>query len=696
MSHDMPLQDLWQQITERQDFSQFERYDSQLVVEKLTEQERDAFALLLVLYGQKIITTDYQRGASYLERGMTLAPNYIELHILAGKAYVQLNRSLPALEAAVMAYARAATLDPDNSLFYYHWGTAVMYLGRVKGDISLLLDADHLLHQAEELSRDCDDTFFTAMYWIRGQLWHSLSHLSGEPCDLEKALQYYRRVADRDIQVAPFWNDYADALCEIGNLLKNPPAFEEIVALYHRAIDINPRYYPAQFHLGNCYQAYFEETWKSSLFWHAHEQYTHCRVLNPQEGSLYHAWGCLFLLQGQLRRDNELLDQGCELLEQAAALGSNDLEELDFALVKTYLWRGSIYDDLALLRQAKDRAEAILAAHPTSAEAALLVGQCYTEYGHYFSEESYYHLALEKLAYALSLSETSSKIWYSCATTNLALGELTGDPEYLKMALGQFERATEFDGPFFPQFWNEWGVTSMKLAEHFHDRSYLELAVEKFETAIDSDFCLSDGEHVDPEWLYNYGCAYDFLGDMLEDSMYYERSILLLQKVLEIDPNYLQARYNLAVAYTHLGECMADIEALKAACEHFRLLLLHDVEDEIAWNDWGMALMNLALLLYEDADPDQAEAHFQEAEGKLQHATALGYNIAFYNLACLYSVQGDNQAAIAHLERAAHNAGLPSLEDVMQDPWLDGVRQTEPFRRLLSHLLSKYGGEHNF
>jgi tetratricopeptide (TPR) repeat protein len=271
------------------------------------------------------------------------------------------------------------------------------------------------------------------------------------------------------------------------------------------------------------------------------------------------------------------------------------------------------------------------------------------------------------------------------------LGELLGDPELIKAALSHFEQAAEFDGPFTPQFWNEWGVAAMKFAEFSQEQEPLEFAIEKFETAIELDLTLSEGEYIDPEWLYNYGCAYDFLGDMNEDPLNYERSIALLQKVLEIDPDYLQARYNLAVAYSHLGEVTADIEPLKNACEHFHTLLAQDAEDEMAWNEWGLALINLGLLLCEEAQPGLGSQYFCEAESKLQQAAYLGYNVSFYNLACLCSLRGDYQAAIAYLERAENNAGMPPIEDVMQDIWLDGLRETEQFRVLLTHLLSKYG-----
>lgn len=690
MSHDIPLRDLWRQMIEERDFSHIKQYDSAELVNSLADDDRELLAFLMAMHGEKLLSVDYQQGAYYLERATALAPKSIKIYSLKGSAYAQLTSHAPALESATAAYAAAAALEPQNSSIWYQWGVAAMHLGRLQCDVALLQDADRLLLRAAAL-RSEDEPFYAPLFWSWGQLWHSLSRLSGEPCDLDKALQYYRQVAEHNINAAPFWNDYANALWEMGGLLKRPEVFNDVVALYRKAIQLNPRYYAAQFNLGICYQRYFELTWKSTLFWSAHEQYTHCRVLNPQHGPLYFSWGRLLLLQGQLRRDTDFLDQACDLLERAQALDPNN-PKLNLELAEAYLWCGSVYDDLELLHQAEELALSTVQDNPTNAEAWSLVGYCQAEYGHYFGEECYYRTALEKFSHALTLDRTATKAWYGCASTTLAVGELSGDVELIRLAISHFEQAQEFDGPFLPQFWNEWGVTCMKLAELSNDQTALETAIEKFECAIETDLCISDGEHIDPEWLYNYGCAYDFLGDMTEDHTYYERSIALLQKVLEIDPSYLQACYNLAVAYAHLGEFAADIESLQKACEHFQQLLIADVEDEMAWNEWGLALINLALLLYDEAQPDQGELFFNEAEGKLQHAAALGYNVAFYNLACLFSLKGNYTTAIAHLERAEHSAGLPPIEDVMQDEWLDGLRQTEQFRRLMSHLLGKYGG----
>ena len=86
----------------------------------------------------------------------------------------------------------------------------------------------------------------------------------------------------------------------------------------------------------------------------------------------------------------------------------------------------------------------------------------------------------------------------------------------------------------------------MKLSELDHEPQYVHQAVEKFELAIHEFNKEYDPNLLHPEWLYNYGCALDFLGDYEEDAQYYERAIQVLSRVLIMEPGYTYARFNLA------------------------------------------------------------------------------------------------------------------------------------------------------
>ena len=76
-----------------------------------------------------------------------------------------------------------------------------------------------------------------------------------------------------------------------------------------------------------------------------------------------------------------------------------------------------------------------------------------------------------------------------------------------------------------PEFWNDWGLVLMKLAHITDEKRYMEAALKKFEQAIRLKRESLAREQVDPEWLYNYGCALEFLGDYTDDVARFEQAV---------------------------------------------------------------------------------------------------------------------------------------------------------------------------
>lgn len=167
----------------------------------------------------------------------------------------------------------------------------------------------------------------------------------------------------------------------------------------------------------------------------------------------------------------------------------------------------------------------------------------------------------------------------------------------------------------------------------------------------------------------------------------------MLNCVVEADPTFTNARYNLAIALSHLGELVADVECFNLAAEQFKLLLESDPEDSHAWEEWGGMLLQQALLMHEPARPSHSEELFSAAEQRLSQAVALGASSALYTLACLYSLQGNYEAGMHYIGKAAACGALPPLDDLMHDEWLEGLRSMPHFRRMLLELASKAGSQ---
>src|SRR5207302_9899873 len=115
-------------------------------------------------------------------------------------------------------------------------------------------------------------------------------------------------------------------------------------------------------------------------------------------------------------------------------------------------------------------------------------------------------------------------------------------------ALSSFSKASKFEMGRFGYFYNDWGLVLVTIAEQLREKKFLLEAEEKFERAI----LLHDT--VEPEWLYNYGCTLDFLGDFTDEESYYERAVQALSAALQLDPDFTSARCHLACALANLGE----------------------------------------------------------------------------------------------------------------------------------------------
>jgi tetratricopeptide (TPR) repeat protein len=264
-----------------------------------------------------------------------------------------------------------------------------------------------------------------------------------------------------------------------------------------------------------------------------------------------------------------------------------------------------------------------------------------------------------------------------------SLGEMQGDPYILEKALESFAHSARLHDGLEPHFWNDWGAALMRMTEMTGSQAYLIEAIEKFEYAIAVQGGDQDTTVVDPQLLYNYGCALDFLGDFSDDEQHYQHAIKVLTQVVILDPDFVHARYNLGLAWSHLAELISDIESFEKAGEQFQRSVTIDSEDEMAWNDWGLALLNLSRMVNDPMNKERADALQEEAEAKLLHAVGLGSLPALYNLVCLYSLDHNYEAAMHYLQRAQASGALPPLNDVVQDEWLESLRETEAFRAFI-------------
>ena len=189
-----------------------------------------------------------------------------------------------------------------------------------------------------------------------------------------------------------------------------------------------------------------------------------------------------------------------------------------------------------------------------------------------------------------------------------------------------------------------------------------------------------------PEWLFQYAVALEWLGDFTDEDNQFIRALDLYLHVLLLEPEMAKIHFHIAICFTRLGETSGEDEYLKRALHHYRFAARQDEEDEEVWLEWGICLINLA---EQALTPEGAQQCFADGEQKIIRSGQLGNQNAYYNLACLYSLTGSTSEAMKFILMARQADALPTVEEMVEDDWLDNLRQTESFAQFLQKNLSQ-------
>ncbi len=672
-------------ILKNQEFEGLEEFKNPDIWKGLSDEEKETLASLFISAGEYFLSKGDNKIFESFDYASRISPSNPRTFYLQGKVYLSQTQDIRCLTLAGQAFHIAINLRPDYFEAWRAWGNSLMLVGIIQQEAHSFYEANEKFIKAHACANSILDNDLNSFFWEWAQCWHCLGKLSGEAEDLFYALQKYKLVTKNEDPI--FWREYGELLTDLSHMTNNHELLHEAIESYQHAINESSEDFTSWYNMGFCFQKLFEITSQTIYYQSANEAFIQASDCFADDVSLWLKWGQLQALYGRIKGDYEILEQSFEKFSKADKCDPNNSYVLS-RWAEAQISYGSIQENLDFLKAAELKMIKSLEISPENSEMWGIYGICLLEIGRYFADQSYFMKAIEKFNFGLSHNRNEPLLWYGLALSNFIVGELRNDLTIIQKSVDYFSKALENGAYQFSHFWNDWGVTLMKLAEITNDQTHVEQAIDKFERALGDLEDIND--NTNPEWLYNYGCALDFLGDFSEDLTLYEKAIITLQKALQIDPGYANARYNLALALSHLGEAASDAETLYKASEQFQFLLMEDPEDEMAWNDWGLALLNLAQILYDNVLPEKSKELFSQAEMKFIHASSLGCTHSFYNLSCLYSLTENYPLAMHYIERAERANTLPSLDDMLNDDWLEGLRQTDAFRQFISQIPSKY------
>lgn len=684
MKRNMSLQKKLQEILSQKSFEELEYYKQNKSWKTWAADDRNLLASLFVMQGEKQMEQGDKNGLESFDLATKVAPENPEIFFRIGSAFLRFKNQFPPsiLQTALEALKQCLLLNNDYFDAWVTQGVIYNCMGLVHEEPQHFLDAQHSFEEAcKRSNQESNDDLLSEFYWNWGMSYFWSGRLSGEAVDLYQAIDRFRIAASKGLQDKGFWLAYGDAMAELGLLIGRDENFFEAIELYRNAVRQAFDFFQGWFHLGCSFQHLFERHKSDEFYRQANECFRMASEIEQEQPLLWMKWAQLTALAGKLKRNIDLLQASLEKFERAHSLEPSVPVILSL-WGETLTLIGTHTENVDILRDALKKIMKSVEINPDLPESWYIYGTCLSELGHYFADEEYYRQAIQKFQLGLNLRQNEPLLWYGLASAYFAIGELTGETSWIESSCKLFTRVVEFGGHNFRRFWNDWGVALMTLAELRHDRTCLEAAIEKFEhlfPATNDD----EEEEIHPDWLYNYGCAYDFLGDMTEEIAHYEKAIQLLTQALQLDPDHAHAHYNLALSLAHLADLAMDVEAFHKSIEQFQIVLSRNSEDEMAWNDFGVTLINLAELIQDPSKVDQSQKLYEVAESKLMQAMALGCSQATYNLACLYSLTHNFDVAMQYLEKAAALDALPSLEEMLHDEWLDNIRPIAAFQAFI-------------
>lgn len=659
----------------------------------LSEEEKKIVAELLVMRAEEEFATAAPltpSATAHVRKSLLLACELapFDVNIWFGRAAIlglldDDNEEI--LQEAITCFEMVTRLDEKFFTAWSGWASLLTRLGLIKDDVHLFHQAHEFCAKAESVATPQDLDEDPEFYWNWGLLLFMIAKYSGEATELNQALKCFQKAKEYGNHSDHFYCDYAQVLAEFGLLVNREDLLLEAVELFEKhlpndeeikELDEHPLHFATCFmYLASAYSYFFTSHLTEAHFLKAQEAFI--RVLQLKS-DFHQAWlhlGCLFLLAFKRWQKIDLLKACVERLREAYQLESNDPYVISkFAEAMAHL---GVYEEVVdHLKFAEYIIETGLSEHPDSIELITALAVLYVCFGRYFEETKYFAAAIEYAEKGLIDDPGHIPLLHTLAQAKFFLSQSLDDTKALKEALQLFQKVSQYEVGNLAHFWNEWGIALVHAADLTQDDAYLVEAEAKFEKAI----ILQDS--VVPEWLFNYGCTLDFLGDLKEDEIYYERAIQALQLAVNADPEFISARTHLACAYMHLGEAMDDVAAFREACHHFQIVIEQDPENDFALGEWGLALMHLAELTHDETIKD-TEGLLEQAESQFFKALSLGNTQACYHLACLYSYQGNIADALFYFEKAIEEDMLPPHSILKEDDWLENLRKTDYFQQFL-------------
>ena len=644
---------------------------SQIVPPKQAENPDD-----LVSYGEmKLLQGYFAEATSAFDQAEEIAgksdPSVYYRQGLAFFEYGSEEDKEQALLVANKKFKMANSLYPESVDILHAWGSALTLLGERMEEHHFFLSAKEKFEKALGYSGESAE-----LYWDYGIIWYHIGLHSGEAVDLQKAIKSYEQAIDTGESLpGEFWIDFGATALLLSTKVRDVRQIVKAVNCFKHAISFDDKSFESWASLAEALQLLYHHTHDEDHFTQANEAFSTAAKLSPGENEHWIDWASFLLTGARKNKDVKRLRACIEKCHRAYALEPQCGQTLAI-WAEALALLGKETERLDLIYEAENKVQDSLDIDEDNPETWYSLGMCYHSFGTYFNDADYYHQAIEKFQEGLTIDRTCDYLWHAIGNTYSTIAALEEDVEIGLQSLKFFRKALEIQSSSSRHI--DYARVLSQIGEYNHDEERLKEAQSHFEYALSLQ---KNAVYLHPDWLFSYACTLDLLGDFSEDEKLYTKAIEIFSHVLMVDPDFPQIHHRLSSAFSHLGELLGEVDHFYRAIHHLRLSLKHEEDNDLMILDWGVALVNISQYTPVLTDTPQL---LHDAEQKLTLSAKLGNAAAYYQLACLYSLQKNLERSLYFLQKAAHYQALPPLEELLCDDWLDNLRETSEFQGFLA------------
>lgn len=652
---------------------------SQNQLQNLPEQ---SVAASLQAKGELALLNKYfDKGLDYFNKALSLEPTNFKLYFSQGLSLFQFAQEKQQKKPLLLANKRlktAAQLSPNHLDIWQAWSSVLCALGFSYKNLKYFLEAHEKITQAIDLCPLQKIDILADLNADLGSIFLHIAHYSQEPNDLYHAIQAFGKAADLNkILSTDVWKDFGLACYRFANFVNEGRFYFKANQCFKNALSLEPESASLWHLLAQTFCQLYTQTHDEDHFIKADEYFALAAQRSPKSLDIWLNWSSFLCETGKNLSDVKKLRLCIEKCHEALNVDPDHFL-IQAICAEALSLLGMNLERLDLIHEANEKISQIIEQKEDAPDIWHCYGSCLQCLGAYFKDIDFYYQAIEKFQIGLSIDRTYHRNWHAIAKVYTAIGDLEQDADILYSSFKFYKKALYLKKSNFYLF--DYAVALAKLGEMKHEKCYLEKSIDLFEKAL---IIQKNAIFLYPEWLFHYARALDTLGDFFEEESYYLRSIEIFSQILMIDPNLYDVHHHLALALSHLGELTSAREYLYRAIHHYRLAAKQENENDTVLLDFALTLINLSQHLYDSAEIEQL---YRDAEQKLFTASRLGNTQAYYHLACLYSLSNHIELSMCFLEKAVKVDSLPSVEEILQDDWLDNVRTTQDFHEFLSRL----------